>query len=56
MAKNGYFQLVNIQNGYGIRFFPPQDGGEGIQINEVIDYLSKRSIAYDPLQLKNNRC
>lgn len=52
MAKNGYFQLVSIQSGYGIRFFPPQDGGEGIQINEVIDYLSRRNIAHDPLQLK----
>lgn len=52
MAKNGYFQLVNIQNGFGIKCIPPQDGGEEIQINEVIDYLNKRNLTCDLLQLK----
>ena len=44
MAKNGYFQMVSIQNGYGIKCFPPQDGGEAIRINEVIDYLGRRNL------------
>lgn len=52
MAKNGYFQLVNIQNGFGIKCIPPQEGGEEIQINEVIDYLNKRNLTCDLLQLK----
>lgn len=52
MARNGYFQLAGIQNGYGIRFFPPQDGGEPIQINEVIDYLGRHNLTCDIPQLK----
>lgn len=52
MAKNGYFQIVKIQNGYGIKFFPPKDGGEAVQINEVMDYLGKRNMTYDLAQLR----
>lgn len=52
MAVNGYFQLVNVQNGYGIKCIPPRDGGEAIQINEVIDYLGKRNLQYDVSLLK----
>lgn len=52
MAKNGYFQMVIIQNGYGIKCFPPQDGGEAVQISEVIDYLGRRNITCDPVGLR----
>ena len=52
MAKNGYFQMVSIQNGYGIKCFPPQDGGEAIRINEVIDYLGRRNLTCDPVRLR----
>lgn len=56
MAVNGYFKLVNIQNGFGVKCVPPQDGGEPIQINELMDYLGKRSIAYDVAMLKKAVC
>lgn len=31
---------------------PPQDGGEAIQINELMDYLGKHGMAYDVAVLK----
>lgn len=52
MSENGYFQIVNIQNGYGIKLFPPHSGGEVVRINEVIDYLGKRNISCDPVKLR----
>lgn len=52
MAINGYFQLVNIQDGYGIKCFPPQDGGEAIRINELIDYLGRHNLTCDLSKLK----
>ena len=52
MAVNGYFQLVNIPNGFGIKCVPPQDGGEAIQINELVDYLGKRGITCEAALLK----
>ncbi len=52
MAVNGYFQLVNIQNGFGIKCVPPRDGGEAIQINELTDYLGKRGLTCDIAMLK----
>lgn len=52
MAVNGYFQLVNIKDGYGIKCVPPQDGGEPVQINELLEYLGSHNIVYDIAQLK----
>ncbi len=52
MARNGYFQLVNIQSGFGIKCIPPQGGGKAIQINEVMDYLEACSLVYDLSMLK----
>ena len=47
MAVNGYFQLVNIQGGFGVKCVPPKDGGDAIQINELMEYLGKRGITGD---------
>lgn len=52
MAVNGYFKLVNIENGFGVKCVPPQDGGEAIQINELVDYLGAHNLVCDLMQLK----
>ena len=40
--QNGYFQLVNEPNGYGVKLYQPKDGGEPIRIGELLDYLDVR--------------
>ena len=52
MAVNGYFQLVNIQGGFGVKCVPPKDGGNAIQINELMEYLGKRGITGDAAMIK----
>lgn len=49
---NGYFQLVKIEQGYGLKLVPPVDGGEEIRIAEVIDYLDNNNLVYDLSVLK----
>jgi hypothetical protein len=44
---NGYFQLVITPKGTGIKVFPPTDGGEPLNVNDVRDYLDDRKIEYD---------
>lgn len=56
MAKNGYFQLVNIQNGFGIKCVPPRDGGEKVQVGELIEYLNRHGFSYDVSALKKVAC
>lgn len=50
--RNGYFQLVKATAGFGIKFFPPLDGGEVIKLHEVMAYLDSARIAYDINSLK----
>lgn len=45
--RNGYFQLVTVGPGYGLKLVPPVEGGELIKIGEVIDYLDYCSAVYD---------
>lgn len=45
--KNGYFRLVAVGHGYGIKLIPPVDGGENIKIAEVVDYLERNQLVYD---------
>ena len=52
MAVNGYFQLVNIPSGFGVKCMPPQDGGEPIRINELLEYLGIHNVTCDIGQLK----
>lgn len=52
--RNGYFQLVSAPpGGYGIKLFPPQDGGEPIRIAEMLEWLEGQKIPYDLSVLKN---
>ncbi len=46
--QNGYFRMVSTDNGgYGLKIFPPVDGGEPIRLNEVTDYLTHRDMSCD---------
>ncbi len=50
--KNSYFRLVDLEQGYGIIFFPPENGGEKLIVAEVVDYLEKNNLVYDLSVLK----
>ncbi len=50
--RNGYFQLVKAVGGYGVRLFPPVEGGEEISLAELMHYLEHQNIAYDLSMLK----
>lgn len=50
--KNGYFRLINIPQGFGIRLFPAEDGGEVVATLEVMNYLESLAIEYDVQALR----
>lgn len=50
--KNGYFQLVKAESGFGVKLYPASDGGEEIVISELIHYLDEENISYDLGALK----
>ena len=50
--QNGYFQVVRTPGGYGLQIFQPRDGGEDVRLQEVMDYLDRKSVPYDPASLK----
>ena len=52
MKRNAYFRLVNDGAGYGVRIFPPLEGGEAIRMQELINYLDGNGCNYDLSQLK----
>ncbi len=45
--QNGYFRLVSDPNGFGVAIYQPRDGGEDIQIGELLGYLDGLGIGYD---------
>jgi len=45
--QNAYFRLENVQGGFGVHLFAPKDGGEKINIQELINYLDKQGIDYN---------
>lgn len=51
--RNGYFQLINTPaGGFGVKFFPPVDGGTPVSIGEVVAWLEGQKIGYDIATLK----
>ena len=50
--QNGYFQLVNAPGGYGLQIFQPKDGGAEVNLQEVLNYLERESVPYDPMAIK----
>ncbi|MBR1852257.1 MAG: DUF342 domain-containing protein [Lachnospiraceae bacterium] len=50
---NGYFQLISVApGGFGLKFFPPQDGGEALQLAEVLEWLEFVKIPYNAKVIK----
>ncbi|MCM1568811.1 MAG: FapA family protein [Roseburia sp.] len=50
--KNGFFQLVKVVRGFGVKLVPPEDGGEQIRMAELINYLASLEERYDLDALK----
>ncbi len=51
--KNSYFQLVIDEGSVAFKYFPPQEGGESLKIDEVIEYLNDNHIENYDLKLIN---
>ena len=49
--QNGYFRLINMTGGFGIKIVAPKDGGESIRLNELMDYLKYYNITYEQAYL-----
>lgn len=45
--KNSYFQLVCGPSGTALKIVAPKDGGDGISIKELMEYLNTCGIIYD---------
>ena len=45
--QNGYFRLVNCENGYGLKLYPAVDMGDELRVGEITEYLDGYGIAYD---------
>ncbi|MCQ2494001.1 MAG: FapA family protein [Lachnospiraceae bacterium] len=45
--QNAYFRLENVQGGFGVHLFAPKDGGENINVQELVNYLDKQEINYN---------
>ena len=44
---NGFFRLINVENGFALQLIPPDAEGEEINIVEVMDYLNNNNLVYD---------
>lgn len=44
---NGYFKIVQANGFCGIKLFPPTDGGEPINREELLEYLSLKNLTYE---------
>lgn len=53
IMKNGYFQLICTDHAVKIRLIPAEDGGENIDVSEVMGYLQQKNILYDLSALSN---
>lgn len=50
--ENGYFQLVAMPGGYGIRIIAPKKDGERVRLTELMNYLDRNRVDYDMSLLK----
>lgn len=50
--QNGYFQIVKAPGGCGLRLVQPKDGGSDINLQEVLLYLDREALHYDPMMIK----
>jgi len=44
---NGFFRLINVEDGFALQLIPPDAEGEEINIVEVMDYLQSNNLVYD---------
>ena len=44
---NGYFQLVGQDGKTWLKLYPPTDGGDALDVADVIDYLNFHKLVYD---------
>ena len=44
---NGFFRLINVEDGFALQLVPPDAEGEEINIVEVMDYLQSNNLVYD---------
>lgn len=51
MKRNGYFQLLMDESGTYVRLFPPVDGGESINFDELRQYLAFKNYTPDAVAL-----
>ncbi|MCR5753530.1 MAG: FapA family protein, partial [Acetatifactor sp.] len=51
--RNGYFKLVKVAGGTGVRIIPPSEGGEPVQLAELMGYLDNLSIEYEINEIKS---
>lgn len=50
---NGYFQMLIESRGTSVMLFPPTEGGEKIQVNEIREYLSRIGVPFDQTALNS---
>jgi hypothetical protein len=49
--KNGYFQVVCSPSGTELKILAPKEGGAGVSIKEIMEYLNSCGIMYDNVSL-----
>ena len=47
---NGYFQLEVQSEGVFVKIYPPTEGGEAVNIKELMDYLEMRQLNHYDLK------
>lgn len=52
MAKNGYFRIRLTSSGRFVEIYPPEAGGETVDLNELKNYLTERDYPADMVKLK----
>ena len=50
---NAYFQLIGQEGKTCLRLIPPTDGGNALEVGDVVDYLNFNKIMYDLPSLNN---
>ena len=50
---NGYFKVIADSKGAFLQLVAPTDGGEAVQLKEIIQYLNEKKIAFDLKQLND---
>ena len=50
---NGYFRIVIDARGTGLELIPPTDGGDGIKVGELKDYLDRIGVPYDAMAINS---